>query len=140
VITLAPHFSDWMAVALVLCTGADRSLMATRTFILQRAGHTVIPAFSEPELIGACEEYKFHVAVIGQAISTGQKHRVFNLIRQHCPGVKVLELYSPVTGEVLAEADDWLAVPADVPQDLARRVSALAERPEARPEQNPRVG
>src|SRR5689334_2251545 len=114
--------------------------MATRAFLLQRAGHTVIPVLSEPELIGACEEYKFHVAVIGQAISTRQKQRVFDLIRQHCPSVKVLELYSPATGEVLAEADDWLAVPADVPQDLARRVSALAERPEARSEQDPRAG
>ena len=115
-------------MSLVLCTGTDRNLIATRAFLLQRAGHTVVAAANEPELIAACKGHKFDVAVIGQAVSTGQKQRVFDLIRTNCPGARMLELYSPETGEVLDQADDWLVVPAEVPQDFVKRVSALAER------------
>ena len=115
-------------MALVLCTGADRVLLATRVMLLQRAGHTVIPTTSEPELLAACREHKFHVAVIGQGMSAPEKQRVFKLLTTHCPGVKILELYVPGAGRVLDKADDWLQVPAQIPQDLPSRVSALAEK------------
>lgn len=113
-------------MALVLCTGINDTLIATRKLLLERAGHKVVTATGEPELIAACIANKFDVAVIGQTVSANQKHRVLLLIREHCPPAKVLELFSPNKGQDLADADDWLEVPASVPSDLAERVSALA--------------
>jgi len=37
----------------------------------------------------------------------------------------VLELYTVSTGKVLEDADSWLEVLADLPQELATRVDAL---------------
>jgi hypothetical protein len=84
-----------------------------------------VPVTGEPDLVAACHEKPFDVAVIGQTISDAQKRRVFDLIRQHCPSAKVLELYSPVRGLVLPGADGWLEVPAQVPTDLAQHVEEL---------------
>ncbi len=113
-------------MAFVLCTGVDRGLMNTRRLILQRAGHVVETAIGEEELLAAFSVRQFDIAVIGQMISLSEKQRIMRLTRQHCPGVKVLELFSPFTGEQLPDADDWLEVPAMIPYDLATRVSALA--------------
>ncbi len=113
-------------MANVLCTGAEQTLIETRALILRRAGHTVWTATGEPELIAACHQHRVEIVVVGQVISMRQKRHVFDLVQQHCPGAKVLELFSPTTGRVLPEADDWLEVPAQVPSDLAERVNALA--------------
>jgi hypothetical protein len=113
-------------MATVLCTGADRVLIETRTLILRAAGHTVVPALAEPDLIAACTQNRFDVAVVGQAISAVQKKRVVSLVRQHCPTAKVLELYSPIRGRSLPDADDWLEVPATIPTDLVEYVEKLA--------------
>lgn len=122
------HFSlpGCDAVASVLCTGSDESLVKTRKLILERAGNRVVSALGEPELVQACSENAFDIAVVGQTISRNEKLRVLRLIRQHSPDTTVLELYSPSTGKVLAEADDWLEVPAAIPSDLAERVAKLA--------------
>lgn len=52
------------------------------------------------------------------------------LVKRHCPDVKILELYLPYTGKVLDHADMWLLVPGDLPEDLAARVSELADKRE----------
>ena len=113
-------------MASVLCTGADRSLIATRKLILERAGHTVVAAAAEAELIAACEAHSFDVAVIGQTTGASEKRRILSVVREHSPEAKNLELYSPVTGKVLPEADDWLQVHSEIPADLVQRVVALA--------------
>jgi hypothetical protein len=128
-VTLAEHFFESRRhVALVLCTGVDASLIMTRAMILERAGHKVVPALSEPQVTDACKGRTFDVAVIGQAVSPLEKIRIFNLVRMNCPRAKVLELFHPPTGKVLRDADDWLEVPTDIPANLAERVSALAAR------------
>jgi DNA-binding NarL/FixJ family response regulator len=114
-------------VALVLCTGAEVMLLATRKMLLQEAGHQVVTALEE-QLIAACREHQFDVAVIGQALSARQKRELFETVRTYCPRVKVLELVRPFTGRALPEADDWLEVPAVVSSELAQRVSALAAK------------
>jgi len=113
-------------VALVLCTGTDDSLIASRKLILERAGHKVVTATEEREVITACAANRFDVAVIGQTVSPNQKRRILFLVREHCPPAKVLELFSPHRGKDLGSADDWLEVPASVPSELAERVSAIA--------------
>ena len=113
-------------MATVLCTGADRVLIETRALILRGAGHSVVTVMGEPELIAACQQNRFQVAVIGQAISNIRKQHVYHLVRQHCPSAKILELYSPEHGKTLPDADDWLEVPAQVPSDLAVHVQRLA--------------
>jgi hypothetical protein len=96
--------------------------------ILERAGHRVTAVLSEPELVRACAHDRFDVAVIGQGISRNEKYHVLELVREHSTEAKVLELYTPNTGKVLEDADDWLEVPATVPSELAERVSALAPK------------
>ena len=115
-------------MALVLCTGVDKVLLETRKLILEAAGHTVITVMDETSLLSACKKHSFDIAVVGQTVSQKMKHRVATLIKQHCPVVKILELYPPYTGKALDYADMWLLTPADVPHDLADRVNELAEK------------
>ena len=111
---------------MVLCVGTDDVLMHTRKMILERAGHRVFSVKGPQELISACENNSVQVAVLGQNMDRSQKLLAFSLIRSHCPGAKVLSLYRVDTGRALPDADDWLQVPADVPSDLAERVTKLA--------------
>lgn len=114
-------------MARVLCTGTDPSLMATRALLLESAGHTVVQASSEPEVISACTASDFDVAVIGQSISDRMKQRVFALVKERCPDIKVLELTQAFRSPVLGGADDWLETPNAAPSDLAERVARLAD-------------
>jgi hypothetical protein len=101
--------------------------MRTRQLLLERVGHTVVKATNDKELAEACERHKFDVAVIGQTLSPNAKKRAAALVREHCPGAKLLELYSVSKGRALDDADSWLEVPADVPQHLAELVTTLAK-------------
>jgi CheY-like chemotaxis protein len=113
-------------MARVLCTGVDPVLVATRRFLLEKSGHTVVPATDEQSTIIACQQNAFDVVVIGQTVGREEKCRLMSRVRLHCPSAKVLELFQGDTGRVLEDADSWLEVPADVPQELAECVSALA--------------
>jgi hypothetical protein len=115
-------------MALVLCTGVDPAVVRTRQLILERAGHVVVPALDEASLIQACQQNKFDVAVVGQTVSPKIKRRIAELIRETCTDTKLLELYTISTGRVLDDADSWLEVLADVPQELAARVAGLTAR------------
>src|SRR4051794_29221059 len=75
-------------VALVLCVGADDALMTSRKLLLENAEHQVVTCSHEPELVTACTEHKFDVAVIGQAVSANQKRRIVDLIREHCASAR----------------------------------------------------
>ena len=112
---------------MVLCVGTDDVLMHTRKLILERAGHRVFSVKGAHDLVSACQNNSVQVAVLGQNMERGQKLLAFSLIRNHCPGAKVLSLYRIDTGRALPDADDWLEVPADVPSDLAEHVSNLAK-------------
>lgn len=113
-------------MALVLCTGLDPSVVRTRQLILERAGHVVVPVLDEATLSTVCKQNKFAVAVVGQAMSAVNKRRIARFIRDSCPGAKVLELYSLASGRVLEDADSWLEVLTDLPEDLETRVMELA--------------
>ena len=123
-------------MALVLCTGIDKGLLETRKLILEHAGHTVVSVVDETSLLRACQQHSFDVAVIGQTVSTSMKHYIASIIKQHCPDVKVLELYPQFSTQVLAEADAALPVPVDVPRDLADRVNELAKQKQAKKAKN----
>lgn len=101
-------------------------MLSTRTLILKSAGHDVHQARTQGEVLSACGQYQFDVAVIGQTVSTRMKRVIASFVRQHCPDVKILELYQPHLGKAVLDADAWLEVPADIPSDLAERVSELA--------------
>jgi len=112
-------------MALVLVVGTIDALMESRRLLIEAAGHEAIPVTNDAELISACKKNLVDVAVFGQMMAPAEKIRGFDLFRQHCPNAKVLSLYSPSVGPVLRSADDWLAVPADVPSELAERISEL---------------
>ena len=113
-------------MATVLCTGWDQGLLDTRTLILESAGHEVHQARTQGEVVSACEEHQFDVAVIGQTVSSRMKRVVVSIVKENCPEVKILELYQPHVGKAIEDADSWLEVPADIPSDLAERVGQLA--------------
>jgi len=115
-------------MALVLCTGVDPSVVHTRQLILERAGHVVVSVLDESSLIAACEHNKFQVAVVGQSVSAKVKRRIARMVRENCPNAKLLEIYNLSTGKVLEDADAWLEMLADVPQELAAQVEMLAAR------------
>ncbi len=115
-------------MALVLCTGNDYALLATRKLILEQAGHTVVSVSSTQAVIEACDRQQFQVAVVGQSISPSEKRRAALLIRQYCPAIRLLELYTAGAPRAIPDADAWLFTPADVPSDLARLVSELADQ------------
>ncbi len=115
-------------MALVLCSGTDKSVLETRRLILEKAGHTVFTVMDEITLLNACKAHSFDVAVVGQTISAKMKRRVAALIKQYCPDVKILELYPPYTGQMLDDADSSLVVPAEVPDELTDRVNELASK------------
>jgi CheY-like chemotaxis protein len=115
-------------MALVLCTGVDKAVLETRKLILQAAGHTVVTTMDEISLLDACKKHSFDIAVVGHVISRKMKRRVAMLIKQHCSDVKLLELYPPYTGAILDDADSWLMVPADIPEELTDRVNELANK------------
>ena len=115
-------------MALVLCTGVEPSLVRMRQLILERAGHIVVPALDETALALVCKQYSFKVAVVGQTPSAKIKRRIAHLIRECCSGAKLLELYTVSSGKVLEDADSWLEVLADLPQELANRVQTLASQ------------
>ena len=112
-------------MALVLCTGVDPVLMKTRQLILESAGHTVVPAVDDHEIKAACSKHKFDVAVIGQNISPQIKRHVVELVREHCPAVRVLELHSLYSKGTLKDADAWLEMPVE-PEELVNAVNSLA--------------
>lgn len=114
-------------MALVLCTGVDKALLQSRQLILEHAGHTVVSITDEQTLTTVCKKNSFDVAVIGQTVSPKAKQRIASLVRQHCSGAKILELYPPFEGKALTDADSWLSVPVDVPKELADRVNELAQ-------------
>ena len=116
------------SVAVVLCTGADTSLLETRRLILEHAGHTVITARDQQAVIAACEQRRIDIAVIGQSLSSSHKRIIGSLVRQHCPSAKILELYQAYQERAVHDADSWLEVPAGVPQELAERVNELLKR------------
>lgn len=76
-------------MALVLCTGWDQSLLDTRTLILQSAGHEVHQARTQNEVLRACKQHQFDVAVIGQSLSNRMKPVIASLVKEHCPSVRI---------------------------------------------------
>lgn len=114
-------------MAMVLCTGVDKSVLQTRKFLLENSGHEVFVAADENALIAACRQHSFDVAVIGQTASADTKRRISDLIKQHCPEVKILELYPRNADKALDDADSWLVVPVDQANELAERVNDLAK-------------
>ena len=115
-------------MATVLCIGIHAQLIATRRMMLEQAGHEVFTASNVPEFEQACGVHTIDVVVVGQRISPREKQRIFNLARKCAPRTRILELYEQGHPKVLAEADDWLFVPTDVPTDLVERVEALATK------------
>ena len=120
-------------MAVVLCTGNNPVLMQTRRLILEAAGHSVITATRPSDVVAACKEHVLDVAIVGQSYSANERKSMASMIRQHAPSAKILELYQANQNRAIEDADSWLEVPAEVPQELAQRVEQLAgAKPEAR--------
>jgi len=77
----------------------------------------------------ACAENEFHVVILGQTMVALEKCRITELVWRVCRSTKILELHLPGEAfKAIRDADDWLEVPAQVPAELATRVTALAAK------------
>jgi CheY-like chemotaxis protein len=114
-------------MALILCTGNDLQVMQERKQLLEQAGHTVITATNEGELVAACEGHQFDVVIIGQTLGPQMKQHVADFIRRYCPRSKVLELYSPSAGRAVPYVDSWIPVRDHPTNELADRVNELTK-------------
>ncbi len=115
-------------MALVLCTGVNPVLMKTRQLILENAGHIVLYATDEREIKAVSRKQKFDVAIIGQSISSIAKVRVLDVVREHCPQARILELTREYASQALADADAWLQMPFE-PEELVNAVNSLTSMP-----------
>src|SRR5262249_20256789 len=111
-------------MATVLCTGIQGALLNTRKLVLEHAGHHVFVAMNAQEIIAAGQKLKFDVAIIGQSTDARTKRQWAALIRQHCPGARILEIYIPHLGASILSADAWLESPA-IPAKLKERIAEL---------------
>jgi DNA-binding response OmpR family regulator len=102
-------------------------LMQRRQLVLERNGHSVVGVMDEKALTAACENQTFAVAVISHKLSARMKQHVALLLRNHCPEIKILELYDTGNGPAIDDADSWIGNPV-VPQELVSRIAALTKR------------
>jgi len=114
-------------MALVLCTGSEPVVMKTRQLLLEKAGHTVVLASSDRDLERACKSHQFDVVVIDQNVSPAVKKRFFLLLREHCSPAKILELHRPFNDKAIENADAWLVMPSETPEQLTDLVTELAQ-------------
>jgi hypothetical protein len=115
-------------MAIILSIGADLSLMQTRKLLLEQEGPTVIGVMNEKALAAACKLHDFDVAILSQTLSPRMKQHIVPLVRGHCPGIKVLELYSVTNGRTLEDADSWIEVLVAGPHQLVAGVAELAPK------------
>src|SRR5438270_10293927 len=95
--------------------------------MLHDAGHTVTASHDYREVVAACEERIFAVAVLGQTLSFNEKLKMSEALRQRCPGIKILELYTTQT-PVLRHAASRLQVSTSEPEELVRVVDSLVAK------------
>jgi CheY-like chemotaxis protein len=116
------------SVAKVLCIGADNAVMQTRQMLLEKAGHSVTAATDLRQIVAACEHTQFSVAVLGQHVPAKEKLRVSEVVREHCPNAKILELHASLS-PAMPNADAHISVNTDdFPEQLISAVSGLTTR------------
>lgn len=115
-------------MANVLCIGANDAAMQTRQMLLEGAGHSVTTVKDLRQIIAACEGQPFSVAVLGQNLPTKEKLRISDVVREHCPDARILELQASPTSPI-PDADAHLRVTGDAfAQELIDCVNHLAAR------------
>jgi len=114
-------------MATVLCISIEDAVITKCKYILKEAGHTVVTAMSSPEIIAACHDFKFDVAVVGESGHSQTSQEWAAVIRERCPGVKIVEVSSPHLGVCVPSSDARLA-PAEVPAKLAERVAEVSKK------------
>ena len=113
-------------MANILCIGIDEDAMKARHTALERAGHTVSQAKDIRQVIAACSGIKFDVIILGQSLPAKEKLRVYDLVRQHGSGAKVLELHHGPAE--ISQADAHIRVNGGTPTELVDVISALTTR------------
>lgn len=103
--------------------------MRTRLLILERGGHSVTQAKDLRRVLEVCEGNQFAVAVLGPHLRQMEKLRVTDAVRKHCPGAKILELYTVAAPEIPNEVDAHLPANSDnLAGELVGPVNRLSDR------------
>ena len=77
----------------ILNVSLDESLRTTRERLLQDAGYSVVSASSWIEFEQACAGYSFDLILLGQTLPPSLKHDMADHVQNHCPDVKLAEIY-----------------------------------------------
>ena len=115
----------------ILSVAANPAIRASREQLLTQAGFDVVSASNIKELIRACEESpKFHLFILGEAISEPEKYRAVVTIKTYCPKAPILDLLRPGTRQT-PEVGYSQEVTND-PDTLIQKVKSILENPKAR--------
>jgi DNA-binding response OmpR family regulator len=80
----------------ILNVGADPQLLASSTDALTSAGFEVISAVNLTQVVHACEEHGFSLAILGQDLSPDEKTRITMAIRTYGESTtSILPLFEP---------------------------------------------
>lgn len=80
----------------ILNVGADPQLLASSTDALTSAGFEVISAVNLTQVVHACEEHGFSLAILGQDLSPDEKTRITMAIRNYGESTtSILPLFEP---------------------------------------------
>ena len=111
----------------ILSIVGDAGLRNARRMLLEAQGYEVVSASDFKEVREACENASFDLVIIGHSLDPKTKRAIAVTIREHTPGVPILEmcLVSP-------EIKDAEFSTSDSPADLiasVRRILQMDEIP-----------
>lgn len=102
----------------VLQIAYDPALAEQRHALLSKTGYRVVTAHNNAEAKAACNSQSFSAIVLGYASPLPNRRTMMEWLREHCPGVPIISLYSrqfiavpkadfAIDGE---EFENWLGV------------------------------
>jgi CheY-like chemotaxis protein len=69
----------------ILCVSYNRSLLFTRTLLLEGQGYRVTPAVGSDECMAKCHESKFDLLILGHSIPDEDQQEMMKEFRRHSP-------------------------------------------------------
>jgi DNA-binding response OmpR family regulator len=81
-------------VALILQVAYDPELGSSRGELLLQAGLRVVTVHDSVQAKAACDQQRFDAIVLGYAAPLPQRKTLFVWLREHCPGVPIVALFS----------------------------------------------
>jgi hypothetical protein len=80
-------------VATIFCISATSALAEAKRQLLALRPYEFVPPTDFQQIEAACANIRFDLALIGENFDPPIKMAISSLLREHCPGVPILEIY-----------------------------------------------